>query len=106
MTTVIVVNSKIFESQVREVLNVQANKAGRIAAWQDAAVSGSIFGVIGETIPEYDGNSWNERWDELNESDDYHDALSQDIWRFYQAASLHRNYVLRDLLPKHDLIVN
>ena len=97
---------KDIESQVREVLNVQANKPGRIAAWQDAAVSGSIFGVIGETIPEYDGNSWNERWDELNESDDYHDALSQDIWRFYQAASLHRNYVLRDLLPKHDLIVN
>ena len=28
------------------------------------------------------------------------------IWRFYQAAAVHRTYVLRDLLPKHGLIVD
>ena len=28
------------------------------------------------------------------------------IWRFYQAASIHRTYVIRDLLPKHGLIVD
>ena len=31
--------------RVREVLLVQADKAGRITAWQDAARSGEIFGA-------------------------------------------------------------
>ena len=92
--------------KVREVLLVQADKAGRVAAWQDAAQSGEIFGVGGETIPEYDGGDWNAQWDELDGKVDYRTAMDLPVWRFYQAASLHRTYVLRDLLPKHGIIVN
>jgi len=33
-------------------------------------------------------------------------SINKDVWRFYQATSLHRTYVLRDLLPKHGLIVD
>ena len=36
----------------------------------------------------------------------YEAALEAPIFRFYQAAALHRIYVLRDLLPKYDLIVD
>lgn len=92
--------------KVREVLLVQADKAGRIAAWQDAAQSGEIFGVGRETIPEYDGEDWNDQWDKLDGEADYRTAMDLPVWRFYQAASLHRTYVLRDLLPKHRLIVD
>ena len=38
--------------RVRQILAVQADKAGRIEAWQDAARSGEIFGAGGEEIPE------------------------------------------------------
>ena len=71
-----------------------------------AAQSGKIFGTAEETIPEYEGDTWNEQWDGLNDSEDYRAAMDSPIWRFYQAASLHRTYVLRDLLPKHGLIVD
>jgi len=94
------------ESCVRDVLLVQADKAGRIAAWQDAARAGTIFESGGEKIPEYEGETWNAQWDGLDGGDDCQVVMDLPVWRFYQAASLHRTYVLRDLLPKHGLIVN
>ncbi len=92
--------------RVREILLIQADKAERIAAWRDAARAGALFGKNGEEIPDYEGESWNARWEELDGGDDYGTAMDTHIWRFYQAASLHRTYVLRDLLPKHGLIVD
>ena len=56
--------------RVREVLLAQADKAGRIAAWQDAARSGEILGADDETIPEYDGHAWNVQWEELDGNED------------------------------------
>jgi len=94
------------ESKVQEVLLTQANKVGRVEAWQRAAQAGQIFESGGESIPEYDGEAWNDRWDKLDKGSDYTRAEKTPMWRFYQAASIHRTYVLRDLLPKHGLIVN
>ena len=92
--------------RVQDVLLVQADKAGRIAAWQDAARSGEVFGSGDETIPEYDGQAWNGQWEELDGKEDNEAAMDLPVWLFYRAASLHRIYVLRDLLPKHGLIVD
>ena len=92
--------------RARKVLFVQADRAGRIAAWRDAACSGALFGDAGETIPDYEGNAWNRQWDALDGGDSFDAAMNLPVWRFYQAASLHRTYVLRDLLPKHGLIVD
>ena len=92
--------------RVRAVLLVQADKAGRIAAWREAARTGALFDAAGETIPDYEGDAWNEQWDRLDGSKSCDAAMSLPVWCFYRAASLHRIYVLRDLLPKHDLIVD
>ena len=95
------------EGSVRRVLSTQADKAGRILAWKEAARSGELFGSInGEEIPDYEGEQWNESWAELDKSENCGRALELPVWRFYQAASLHRTYVLRELLPKHGLIVD
>ena len=40
------------------------------------------------------------------DAEGYQAARELPIWQFYRAASLHRTYVLRDLLPKHGLIVD
>jgi hypothetical protein len=93
--------------RVLGVLAVQGTKEQRIAAWQAAAGEGSVFGPAGgETIPEYDGEDWNDDWEALDGGDDYYVATVSPIWRFYQAAALHRTYVIRDLLPKYDLVIN
>lgn len=92
--------------RVRQILVTQADKEGRIRSWRDAAQSGDLFGGAGEEIPEYGGETWNDEWDSLNGGADYKTAMDLPIWRFYQAASIHRTYVIRDLLPKHGLIVD
>ena len=91
---------------VRAALLTQADKAGRIAVWQDAARSGALFGTAGETITDYDGDAWKHQWDSLDDSESYNAAMDLPAWGFYQAAALHRTYVLRDLLPKHGLIAD
>lgn len=92
--------------RVREILLTQGDKAGRIAAWRDATRAGALFGAAGEAIPDYEGEGWNAQWDGLDGGAEYKAALDTHVWRFYQAAALHRTYVLRDLLPKHGLIVD
>ncbi len=92
--------------RVREILLTQGNEAERVEAWQNAARAGTLFGEAGEAIPDYEGEDWNAQWESLDGGDDYGIAMDTHIWRFYQAAALHRIYVLRDLLPKHGLIVD
>ena len=94
------------EPGVQRILLTQADKAGRISAWRDAVRAGELFGEGGEEIPDYEGENWNAQWDQLGGSENYQLAMNTSIWRFYQAASLHRTYVLRDLLPQHNLIVD
>ena len=91
---------------VERILRTQAEKAKRIEAWEKAARAGAVLGGEGEGIPDYEGEDWNRQWEELNGAEDFGHAMGTPIWRFYQAASLHRTYVLRDLLPKHNLIVD
>jgi hypothetical protein len=94
------------EAAVREVVAVQAPCEGRVAAWQAIAGSGRMFGSGGESIPEYQGPLWNQHWKELHDADNVTAISHHAVWRFYQAAAVHRTHVLRDLLPRHGLIVD
>ena len=93
------------EDEVERILHVCAGKTIRIRAWKDAAYKG-IFTRQREVIPEYVGDEWNDQWQGFDKSGDYNEAINSDIFYFYQAASLHRTYVLRDLLPSYELVVN
>jgi hypothetical protein len=94
-----------FRDEVKDILAHEADKAGRVARWETAMQNG-IFGPA-EEIPEYLGHEWNRKLDELhdNPGPDSTAALPLPVYHFLQAASMHRNYVLRDLLPSHDLVV-
>lgn len=89
---------------VENILAVQMPCEDRIAAWIDAAKSGKLFAQA-ESIREYQGESWQRGLEELRSSKDSSDALDQPIFRFFQAASVHRMYVLHVLLPSHGLVV-
>ncbi len=91
---------------VADILARQAPKAGRCETWRRLAESGEIFADGGEEIPVYDGEGWNEEWKALHGTDRHDAVFEVPVFRFYQAAALHRTYVLRDLLPKRGLIVD
>lgn len=91
------------KEEVEKILALQAPKEGRIEAWQNAVRRGT-FGP-GEDIPEYLGAKWNEQHEQYDGSEKSTDCLNHSAYLFLRAASMHRNYVLRELLPKHRLVV-
>lgn len=94
------------KGSVEQILNKQAPLKDREEAWKTTAENGGLF-VNKEKILPYQGEEWAEGITRLKENpNNSHDALKEPIFRFYQAASIHRTFVLRELLPKHELVVD
>lgn len=89
------------EPEVLNILEVQGKKDERIKAWKDATHSGNLFNLQ-EKIPAYE--DWNSVFENLKNTKPEL-AFKEPVYRFYQAASYHRWYVLRELLPNHGLMV-
>lgn len=67
--------------------------AGRSTETANAKENRHTFGTTGlnrTTRPGHKGSS--------------EEALDKPVYQFYQAAALHRVYVLRDLLPEHGIV--
>lgn len=90
------------EGMVREILTFEGAEEDRSSQWINAVENGMVG--FDEHIPPYMGEEWNSERDELQGSrSDY--LLEKPVYRFYQAASYHRQYVLRELLPASGLLV-
>ncbi len=83
---------------VDEIFNFQRGQTERADKWQQAAKAGYLF-TCAESIPKYDENDWHKERDNLDKLKSSSGAVEKPIYRFFQAAALHRAYVLRDLLP-------
>jgi len=93
------------EEAVQKVLSVQEDTKGRIEAWRVAMWRGELTPLAKQDIPEYKEEGWTEDLMKFHEGSDSVGLLNSSPYRFYQAANLHRNYVLRQLLPDNDLSV-
>jgi hypothetical protein len=58
-----------------------------------------------EGIPNYDPTDWENGKKEFEKRGASQDGIGLNIYRFYQAATYHRYYVLKDLLPSHGIAV-
>ena len=96
--------SKI-ELIVKEIISLQACKQDRIDAWKNAAIKGMLFGTGEEQIPEYDEDGWHNNRDNLKRAKDSRVAPKLPVFRFYQAAAVHRINVIRHLLPEKELVL-
>lgn len=94
------------EPFVRDILSCEKEMQGRIDAWKNAASDGHLFANGAEEIPDYDESAWHDQRIGLSEESDSRVAIGMPIYHFYQAASMHRNYVLRELLPANNLIAH
>ena len=94
------------EGTVAGILNLQAPMNGRIKAWRNAAKGGRIFATGSEAIPTYNAARWLNQRDNLRRERQSDAATGLAIYRFYQAAAVHRTHVLRNLLPSHSLVVS
>ena len=90
---------------VSKILNKKKDCQGRSNAWKQAARKGDLFYQPEEILP-YLGESWEKELEELKECEDSKIALEKSVYRFFQAAAIHRTYVLRELLPSHDIVAD
>jgi len=94
---------KSIESAVKEIICSEAPMDQRIRSWNLAGKFGELGFV--EAIPPYDMNDWAEQKAIFDGENGPKNILKTNVYKFAQAASYHRYYVLRDLLPKHGIVV-
>ena len=90
---------------ITQILSIQAPCKDREDARKSAAEADDLF-VKSEPIPPYLGLQWTDGLENLRRSKNSNTALLEPIFLFFQAAAVHRTYVLRDLLPEHGLVVD
>ena len=101
-------NSISFNSikdKIAEILSIEAGKEQRIEAWRDAISSGMLFPCDSKEAINFDAKSWEEEKELFNVHPHSSVIIESDIYKFNQAAIYHRNFCLKELLPKHNLSV-
>ncbi|NDV27883.1 hypothetical protein FMR86_14620 [Desulfovibrio sp. JC010] len=94
----------IIEFKGGEEEGSEPNEEARTERWKKAVSEEKILGN-NEEIPEYLGEEWLKEKSRLHGDKASEIIKSRDVYQFYQAASYHRHYVLRNLLPDNDLVV-
>lgn len=93
------------EAVLKKILAVEGSMASRVAAWKEAASEGGIFDTTdGADIPDYDAGLFAKDI-EIMTTHTAGSVSGTSGFGFLRAAQLHRDFVLGQLLPKHDLPV-
>ncbi|MEZ0574872.1 DUF6765 family protein [Halodesulfovibrio aestuarii] len=79
------------------------NKHQRSGFWQFAMAQGIFLEGKQEEIPPYKGQMWKNSCEECASCPDCALITEMDVFKFYQAATIHKTYVLQELLPAHDI---
>jgi len=88
---------KNIEATVKKLIANEAGMENRIQAWLD---SGLIDGC-----EKYDSEKWEQEKKNFSHLETSEKGISTHAYRFHQAATFHRYYVLKDLLPAHNMAV-
>ncbi|MCY4305742.1 MAG: hypothetical protein OXC62_13340 [Aestuariivita sp.] len=94
------------EGFVRQILEVkEPSREERSKIWKIYAKKGKLFTQPEDILP-YRGNLWKQKLKKLNRNFTVEQASKEHVIKFLQAAEIYRTYVLKELLPKHNLILD
>ncbi len=91
--------------KIRELLSFQHGKNERSQNWRRAFFNGELGLPDGEEIPPYDPREWDRKRDHFASLTQPESIADEPVYRFHQAAGLHRHYVLKEFFPDQSLIV-
>lgn len=81
------------------------NGNGRIDLWKDAITGGDLFEPEQNEALVYDHHKWELQKENFHTLPTSTHGNDLDVYKFHQAATYHRYYVLKDLLPKNGIVV-
>lgn len=93
------------KEKISEILGLEANKEGRIDAWKEAINSGVLFKKSDNEALHYSPYFWEQQKENFEDCQSSHEMIGTNVYQFHQAAIYHRNYTLKQLLPKHNILV-
>ncbi len=93
------------KDEVQEIIEREAVKKDRIAAWKKAVKGGKLFTPAKRELHNYNAGDWEDMKDEFPELEVSSQILGTSIYAYHQAALYHRDYVLKVLLPKHNMAI-
>jgi len=93
------------EGQVKAVLAVEGAKDERIRAWKEAIEQDKLFVSDSNEALYYSQHDWEQQKDAFEYMKHSNEMLEKEVYRFHQAAIYHRDYTLKQLLPKHGIVV-
>lgn len=93
------------KDKVKEILALEAAKEGRIDAWKKAIESNELFKSEDNEALNYMHYEWEQQKQEFEYLGESKEMLELDVYKFHQAAIYHRDYTLKQLLPKYGIVV-
>ena len=84
------------ERKIKNILAIEGTKAERISEWKNIIKAKNI---------DYNSETWEEEKDNFDKFKYSKNGIETNVYRFHQAVSYHRYYVLKDLLPKYKIAV-
>lgn len=93
------------KKKISEILSLEANKEGRIEAWKDAIRNGSLFAQSDSEALNYSAYIWEQQRIDFEDLKRSNEMINTNVYKFHQAAIYHRNYTLKQLLPKYNILV-
>ncbi|MGI9549435.1 MAG: DUF6765 family protein [Bdellovibrionales bacterium] len=103
------ITHKLEKEKIKAILETKGNRKFRCNLWKQEIEKSHLFQLEQEDKQylSYDPSDWENQkksnFEKLNKSED---VSKLDIYKFHQAADYHRHYTLKNLLPKHGIVIN
>jgi hypothetical protein len=98
-----------FDGKMREkvgwIIGLEKDKEGRTNAWKEAIAKKGLFESEENEVKEYSEDDWEKQKNKFASLDGSHNVVKQGVYQFHQAAIYHRDYTLKQLLPRYGIVV-
>jgi len=99
------VSFESIRSKVDVILRFEADKEGRSGAWINAINNNELFEKADDEALHFSKDDWEQQKDDFKDLENSHEMKEKEVYQFHQAVIYHRDYALKNLLPKHGVIV-
>ncbi len=99
------VEFETIKDKVSQIINLEAAKDVRTQEWIKAIESGNLFPPKPDEALFFSKHDWEQQTDDFEDLEHAYEMKEKDVYKFHQAAIYHRDYTLKQLLPKYGIVV-
>lgn len=99
------VEFKTIKDKVSQIISLEAAKDVRTQEWIKAIENGDLFEKKNNEALFFSKHDWEQQTDDFEDLDHAYEMKEKEVYKFHQAAIYHRNYTLKQLLPKYGIVV-